>query len=191
MIAGILLAAGRSVRFGGDKLSHPLDHGPPVGVCAANNLRAAIECCYAVVTEGETHLVRLFEAAGLSVVRCVRSGEGMGASIACGVRAAEGAAGYVIALADMPFIEPSTTRRVAEALARGSVCAAPVYRGRRGHPVGFSGRLREELLALKGEGGAREVLHRLAARTQFIEVQDAGILRDVDRPEDLSSGWSD
>lgn len=187
MIAGILLAAGRSDRFDGDKLLHPLGDGMPLGVRAAVNLRLAIERCYAVVADRERPLVRLFEAAGLSVVPCARSGAGMGASIACGVRAAKRAAGYVIALADMPFVDSTTIRRVAEALTGGAICAAPVYRGRRGHPVGFSAGVREELLALKGEWGAREVLHRLAARTQFIEVDDAGILRDVDRPGDLFS----
>lgn len=187
MIAGILLAAGRSARFGGDKLLHRLPDGTPLGLRAALNLRAALGRGYAVVARREAPLADLLERAGLSLVACGGAERGMGASIACGVSAAAEADGYVIALADMPYIEPATVRSIAEALAQGAVCAAPVHRGRRGHPVGFSRALRDELLALAGEQGARAVLERAADRARFIEVEDAGVLRDVDRIDDLDS----
>ncbi len=63
--------------------------------------------------------------------------------------------GWVIALADMPAIRLDTIRRVAEALRTGATTAAPVYRGQRGHPVGFAKLCRSELLALDGDTGAR------------------------------------
>ncbi|BAU48824.1 molybdopterin-guanine dinucleotide biosynthesis protein MobA [Sulfurifustis variabilis] len=185
MIAAVLLAAGRSTRFGRNKLLEPLADSEPLGVHAARNVRAAVERCYAVVAGGEAGLGDRFERVGLRVVYCAEAERGMGSSIACGVAAANGMAGYVIALADMPFIAPATIRRVATALQQGALCVAPVYRGRRGHPVGFSGRLRGNLLALEGESGASGLLLRLGARTRLIEVDDPGILRDVDRPEDL------
>lgn len=187
MIAGILLAAGRSVRFGQDKLLYPLDDGTPLGVRSARHLSAAISRCYAVVADRDARLGSLFVEEGVTVVPCGNAEQGMGASIACGVAAAGDADGYVIALADMPFVAPATIRLVADALEQGALCAAPTYRGQRGHPVGFARAMRGELLALDGERGARAVFARAASQARFLEVDDPGILRDVDRLGDLRS----
>ena len=97
------------------------------------------------------------------------------------------ASGWVVALADMPRIAQATLLGVADAIAEGALIAAPVYRGARGHPVGFSGRLRDELLALKGDEGARAVLKRHHADIRLLEVDDAGVLFDIDRKEDVPS----
>ncbi|MGE5712793.1 MAG: nucleotidyltransferase family protein, partial [Betaproteobacteria bacterium] len=95
---------------------------------------------------------------------------------------ARAADGWVIALADMPAIQPDTLRRVVDALKAGAATVAPTYRGRRGHPVGFSAAMRSELLASAGDIGARSVLARHPP--QLIEVDDPGVLYDVDTPED-------
>ncbi len=88
------------------------------------------------------------------------------------------AAGWVIALADMPAIEVSTVRAVVGLLLEGALTAAPMFRGQRGHPVGFAAALRPRLLALSGDAGARPVLE--AHPPQLIEVEDPGVLYDVD-----------
>jgi molybdenum cofactor cytidylyltransferase len=105
---------------------------------------------------------------------------GMGTSLACGVRAAPDARGWIIALADMPAIEPETIRAVAAALAQGAMTAAPFVGDARGHPVGFASSLRESLLALTGDAGARALLARHPP--QRIAVGDDGVLYDVDQP---------
>ncbi len=187
MLEGILLAAGRSLRFGADKLLHPLPDGTPMAVAALRHLRAAVPAVVAVVRDEDDPLARLLRAEGARVSACPRAGEGMGASLAWGVGRAAQAEGWVIALADMPFIRPLTIAAVARALEGGALIAAPVHAGRRGHPVGFGAGLREALLALGGDQGARSLLARHAARVVEIECEDPGILLDVDRPEDLSS----
>jgi molybdenum cofactor cytidylyltransferase len=92
-----------------------------------------------------------------------------------------------VALADMPFIRAETFRAVREALESGALIAAPIDRasGRRGHPVGFSTALREELLELDGDEGARSVIARHLESVVLVAVDDPGIFRDIDRPEDL------
>jgi molybdenum cofactor cytidylyltransferase len=109
----------------------------------------------------------------------------MGASLACGVEASAEAAGWVVALADMPWIEASTIRRVADAIAAGASLAAPCYRGERGHPVGFAASHRAALLALGGDEGARAILSRAGASLLRVDVDDPGVLRDVDTAGDL------
>jgi len=111
----------------------------------------------------------------------------MGVSLAAGVRATPiDAAGWVVALGDMPWIAPDTVRRVARAIRDGAPVAAPRYRGSRGHPVGFAAGLRADLLRLQGDRGARDILGRESARLVQIDCDDPGVLKDVDTPADLA-----
>jgi molybdenum cofactor cytidylyltransferase len=89
-----------------------------------------------------------------------------------------------VALGDMPFVEVSTVRALAAALAAGAGIAAPVMDGRRGNPVGFGALHLDALLALSGEEGARRLL-RTCPVTE-VPVRDPGIFRDVDTPDDLT-----
>jgi len=157
-----------------------------IAVQAARHLRAELPRIVAVVRPGAGATSRALAAEGCEVVVCEQAAEGMGASLACAVRAAGAADGYLVALADMPFVRPSTIAAVREALAQGAVLAAPYWRARRGHPVGFAGRLRAELERLAGDEGAKHVLEAHAAQLVKVPVGDPGAIRDIDRPEDLA-----
>jgi molybdenum cofactor cytidylyltransferase len=183
-IAGILLAAGAGSRFGGGKLLHPLD-GVAIGVRAARNLQAAGLAVTAVVRPGSDELVRLLQHEGVTVTVCEHAAEGMGVSLAHVIAHTRTAAGWVVALADMPRIQPPTIQRVADALRQGALIAAPGYQGERGHPVGLSARLLDELLQLKGDEGARAVIVKHRAQLQLIAGDDPGVVYDIDRPEDV------
>ena len=188
-IVGLLLAAGSASRFGSDKLLHSLPHGVPIAVQAARHLQAVFELkVFVVVRPGADELSELFRREGCEVVVCERAAEGMGASLACAVRAANaggGVDGYLIALADMPFIRSSTIAAVRDALAAGAPLAAPYFRARRGHPVGIGAVFRGELEELKGDEGAKNLLAGHAAKLVKVPVGDPGVLRDIDTPGDL------
>lgn len=184
--AGILLAAGSARRFGGAKLVAALADGTPVGVASWRALAAALPRTLAVVRPGDEALAAALAAAGATVVACPRADEGMGASLACGVAASRNAAGWVVALADMPWIAPATIRRVADAIASGASVAAPFHRGERGHPVGFAAAHRDALAALSGDEGAKAIVAAHRARLVRIDVDDSGVLRDIDVPGDLA-----
>jgi molybdenum cofactor cytidylyltransferase len=184
-IAGILLAAGAGSRFGGEKLLHPLEDGVAIAAHAARNLLAATPDVIAVVRWGDFPLYDMLEQEGCQVTMFKGAARGMGASLAHGVAQARGADGWVVALADMPRISPDTTQRVVAALVEGALVAAPVCKGERGHPVGFGAALREELLALDGDQGARSVVERHRDSIRAIECDDPGILYDIDRKSDL------
>jgi molybdenum cofactor cytidylyltransferase len=184
-IVGILLAAGTSSRFGSDKLLHPLADGVPMALASARNLVAGAGRMLAVVRPDAHELRRRLAEADIEWVICNRAEQGMGASLACGVAVSADAQGWVIALADMPFIRPATIRSVATALAQGAPLVAPFFRGRRGHPVGFSASVGDALLALSGEDGGRGVITANARRVQRIDCDDPGIVADVDLPTDL------
>jgi molybdenum cofactor cytidylyltransferase len=67
----------------------------------------------------------------------------------------------------------------------GASIAAPVPRGRRGHPVGFSAAHRDALMALSGDEGARALVAAAGVDLVRVDVDDQGVLRDVDTPGDL------
>jgi molybdenum cofactor cytidylyltransferase len=185
-----LLAAGSATRFGSDKLRHELPHGVAIAVQSARHLKTQIAKIIAVVRPGSAELFEALEKEGCAVVVCDNAAEGMGASLACAARAAAhlhpGADGYLVALGDMPFVRPTTIAAVRDALAGGAALAAPYFRSRRGHPVALSGVFYKELSALRGDEGAKQLLAANAQRIVKIPVGDPGVIRDIDRPEDLA-----
>ncbi len=208
---GVLLAAGLGHRFrqaprddGGhhvDKLMQALPDGRPVALSAAQALLAAVSRVVAVVRPGAHALAEALRAEGVEVIvwpavppdvpRDAGTGTGvdtgMGASLACAVRATSNASAWVVALADMPGVRADTMRRVRQAVSNDAGgLAAPVYRGQRGHPVGFGWNHGPALMALRGDRGARDILQAHAARLTLLDVDDAGVLADIDTPADLA-----
>lgn len=183
----LLLAAGRGTRFDPtglqNKLLAPLPNGTPVACAAARALLSTLPHVTAVVRAGDESLAHALNGSGCDVVFSVEAERGMGASLAAGIRATSEAQGWIVALADMPWIAPATIEAIARRIDGGASIVAPVYRGRRGHPVGFGAMHRDALCALDGDVGARALLESNEIAT--IDVDDAGILADIDTYADL------
>ncbi|MGD8588598.1 MAG: nucleotidyltransferase family protein [Chromatiales bacterium] len=184
-ITGLLLAAGLSRRFGSPKLLHQI-RGKPLILSSAACLRAC-DRLLAVIRPDDFPLHQCLQQAGIDTVINPRADQGMGSSLACGIAASPSSDGWCILPADMPFVGPQTGQRVVQALVQGVAIAAPYFQERRGHPVGFSRAYRERLLALQGDIGARAILVDESRAIVRIQVEDPGILRDVDSPQDLST----
>jgi molybdenum cofactor cytidylyltransferase len=150
---------------------------------AAHRLLLVVTRVLAVVRPGSEALARMLNDAGCDVVFSTDAERGMGASLAAGIEASADSEGWIVALADMPRIAVTTVEAVARSLDGGASIVVPFYQGQRGHPVGFGPEHRDALMGLDGDTGARNLLasHRIAR----LDVDDPGILRDVDTPEDL------
>ncbi len=185
-LVGILLAAGSARRFGTAKLLHPLPGGLAIGVAAASTLMVAVPNTVAVVQPGDHALIEAFSEIGLKVVENPRADEGMGASLAAGVNATSGAGGWLIALADMPWVLPATITALADRLKNGVSMVAPMYEGRRGHPVGFSSLWQEQLRGLSGDRGARDLIANHPDELELLNTEDGGVVKDIDHPRDLN-----
>lgn len=186
-IVGILLAAGTSRRFGTDKLTQCLPNGDRVAVRACRNLLAGSDQVLAVIRPGAERLGHLLQAEGANVQICDDADQGMGSSLAFAIRACPATTGYLIALADMPWIMPTTIQKVAAVIRSGAMLAAPCWQGRRGHPVGFSSILKSELSVLHGDSGAKGIIQTHSHELHLIDCDDAGVLRDIDTPNDLNN----
>jgi molybdenum cofactor cytidylyltransferase len=189
----VVLAAGRGMRFhgAGHKLEQQLKETGKTVLSAT--LGHALETGLRVVVVTSARMApaanRLIAARNVVVLSELDSHgrpnpEGMGYSIAAGVSASGDADGWLIVPADMPLLSPSSMLAVASALEQYPIAFAQ-HRGRRGHPVGFSAELYSELVVLQGDEGARRILVRYPS--QGIEIDDAGVLVDVDTVEDLAA----
>lgn len=184
----ILLAAGRGRRFDPsgmqNKLLQILPSGEPVALHAARQLAGDRKDILVVVHPDAHTLRRLFEFNGFNTTVCINADEGMGYSLAHGVRESANANGWLIALADMPRVQAATFGALDTAIKNGSDIAVPIYQHARGNPVAFSSKHRDALLQSQGDRGARHLL--LTANVTEIAVDDSGILFDIDVSSDVS-----
>ena len=180
----VVLAAGRGRRFGGPghKLQQPFARASVLGTTLAAVRASCLPMVVVTVAELQDEVMQHASVRDTLLIPDSEARQGMARSIAAGVSSRAQASGWLILPADMPLIQPETLNRVAEALP-GHACVVPYHGGRRGHPVAFSAELYSELMALSGDEGARRLLLRYPARE--IDVDDAGILMDIDTQQDL------
>ncbi|MBC7894567.1 MAG: nucleotidyltransferase family protein [Cytophagaceae bacterium] len=188
MIVGIVLAAGFASRYGAPKVlervrgielvRHVVDRVSAAGITDV------------IVTAGESAdgVREALEGSGAVVVAVPDAAAGLSASLraALDVLPAE-CTGFVVALADQPFIDPAVVRQLHDTWETSNAAAVvPVYRdGGRGNPVFFDATMRRRLRDLTGDAGARDLLVAMGDRVVQVPV-DAPAPRDVDTREDLS-----
>lgn len=182
----IILAAGAGRRFraagGGDKLQASLPGCPGLSVLQATFRlwRGLGLPCLAVVSSDSPWRANLARQEGLPVLSLPTTG--MGDSLAAAVKATSGAAGWLVALGDMPFVQPATAHRMLERHQAERI-VVPMHAGRRGHPVLFGRNFAAALAQLSGDEGAKRLLRQ--GSVLELEVADAGIQLDIDTPADL------
>ena len=195
-VAVIVLAAGRGSRFLGmeHKLAQPFAATTVLATTLANALASRLDVVvvttaalapvarHSIAARRVIVLPDVAEAADAPGAAAGSSGLGMGLSIASGVSASSTASGWLVLPADMPLVRPQTLQEVAARLAEHPVAYAQ-HKGRRGHPVGFAAELYTELVTLAGDEGARRLVARYPSWA--VEVDDAGVLIDIDTVEDL------
>lgn len=186
----IVLAAGRGSRFAGPqhKLVQGLGRtsvlGQTIGHAIESRLPVVVVTTEPLAAEA-TRWVARRDVVVLPEVGSPGSGPlGMGFSIAAGVAARSNGGGWLVLPGDMPLVQPSSIRQVAQGLAQHAVVFAQ-HRGRRGHPVGFAAELFSELVQLTGDEGARRLMARYPSHG--LELDDPGVLVDVDTRDDLDA----
>nr|WP_218176598.1 nucleotidyltransferase family protein [Pseudomonas costantinii] len=145
------------------------------------NLPESVTQRWLVTSPGRVEVIRLAQVHGCEVL--LLHSAGMGDSIAAAVAVSASAQGWLVLLGDMPFIRPSSITQVMEGLEVEGI-HVPVHAGEYGHPVAFGRAFGPALMTLTGDRGARPLFTNAALRE--VQVDDPGVLWDVDVPQSLS-----
>ena len=184
-LAAVVLAAGQSRRFGGDKRFAQV-RGRPLIAHALDALAGFDFAQKIAVVRPEDPIESLVRSHGVILVINPDADDGMGTSLACGIAALEGVDGAFIVLADMPDIPPALYVEMADRFAEGEAdIVIPRHNGQAGHPVLFGATCFAELKGLHGDRGARALFASQRYVKAWIEVDSAGVLRDIDQQKDL------
>jgi molybdenum cofactor cytidylyltransferase len=184
-VIALVLAAGRSRRFGSDKRAARLPDGQSL-LAATLALAQRNFPEVAVVLRSGDEAEALGVPSGVQVIRCADADLGMGHSLAAGVAALaeERFRAIAVMLGDMPWIADASLRHLAESADVDRI-VFPLHDGQRGHPVLFGRRYWQEMMTLTGDQGARRVLEDHEEAWLGLEVNDPGVLRDADTPAAL------
>ncbi|BAF59713.1 MAG: nucleotidyltransferase family protein [Pelotomaculum sp.] len=189
MISAIILAAGMSKRMGRPKQLLRLGGKTMIRIIAENVVASKVDEVL-VVTGCQGDSVAA-EVSGLpvKVVHNPDFAEGQGVSLALGARnISKDASAILVLTSDQPLVSSSLINFLVEKFKKSSCLALrPVYNGMPGHPVIFSGFLREELVGLKGDEGARQILKKMGGGVNYWPVQDEAVVFDIDTPEDFET----
>ena len=182
----LLLAAGTSRRFGGDKRAAVMPNGKTVLATTLDNIKQTDLPFKLCLTDSDRDLASNLDLDQQQLIFCRNSANGMGATLADGMAQIEGWQGVIIALGDMPWVQPQTYSTLRDSLAKDIVCI-PTYKGRRGNPVAFGAQFYDDLRYSSGDRGARDLIDRHPSAVNLITVDDRGILRDIDHLQDIQA----
>ncbi len=208
LVSAVLLAAGASSRFGAPKMLAPVDaSGTPMIKKVIQTWTSAPfeEIILVVRPEDETlkgrfpaffHAAAAEAAAHGKEVRLVenpRWASGMFTSAKAGLAAIRPRSTHVaVSPADLPFLREDSLRRILSAAASldDRTLLVPVHAGRRGHPLVVGAALVPRILSWPDDRRLSDLLREPDLAAVHLEGFDDGILRDVDRPQDLSPAWT-
>jgi CTP:molybdopterin cytidylyltransferase MocA len=194
-VSAVLLAAGASSRFGSPKLLAEVEGEPILRRITRTFDSAGFDEVVVVLPSGEDggleDLLRTVLEDVPGPVQCVGNPgwkAGMFTSVKAGLAAADARCTHVaVSPADLPFLGKESLRRMTDAAAAldERTVAVPVHGGRRGHPLAFSAALVPRILSWRDDRRLSDLFREPDLRVLHVEDIDDGVLRDVDRPEDL------
>lgn len=182
----LVLAAGRSRRFGSDKRIAMLPCGQTVLAATLARVLEVFDDVRVVLRPGDDPVALAIDARA-RIIWAEHADEGMGSSLAAGVCALEQSQAKAVAvlLGDMPWVQAQTLQQL-KALSTAQQIVVPVYQGERGHPVLFGRHYWPALQCLQGDQGGRKIILGAGDACVYVPMGDAGVLRDVDWATDTA-----
>jgi molybdenum cofactor cytidylyltransferase len=188
-VAAIILAAGRSTRFGeANKLLEEIDGEPMVARVAALALASRARPVIVVTGFEAERVAAALDGFDVTLMLNPDYAQGMSTSLRAGLRALSAEAdGALILLGDMPRVDPSVLEALLAAFAANgaeSICV-PVHAGRSGNPVLWGRAYFSAMMQLSGDRGAKQLMRLHPGNVVEVEVETNSIFEDVDLAADL------
>jgi molybdenum cofactor cytidylyltransferase len=187
-VAGLILASGRSQRFGDEnKLLAPFEGKPLIWQTARAYLSANLSTVTVVVGHDATSVAQALNDLKVTIVLNPEFQKGQSRALVRGLSSLQDdVAAAVIGVGDQPRLTVDVLRALIDGFTRfGAAIVAPRYAGKRGNPVLFAARLFPELLMMEGDQGGRPVIQKHLNEVQWVDISDVHAGLDVDTSEDL------
>jgi len=189
LIPGLILAAGLSTRMGKPKALLPISRGGPTFVrhLASTLLEGGVADVIVVGRPDDEPLRQEIDDIGLRFVPNPDADSGQLSSVIAGLNAADrpGVAGLLVTPVDAPLVGAATVRQLLAAISnRHLPLVRATHNGRHGPPVVFARRVFDELRHADLSVGAKAIVQRYALEGIDLEVNDPGVLQDIDEPAD-------
>jgi molybdenum cofactor cytidylyltransferase len=189
MIAGIILSAGESKRMGTPKQLLPWRKTFILQQVIENTQASRLGMILLVLGSHADEIAGKIKISSKTRIVINRDfKEGMSSSVKCGVNnAPEAAEAFMLLLGDQPSIDPDIINKLIDCYQTDKHgIIIPVYDGRRGHPVVFDVKYKQELLAI-GDGGAKVVVDNHVRDILEVHVVSPEVLTDIDTPQDYQN----
>jgi len=182
-VTSLLLAAGESKRMGTLKQLLRIRERPAILMCLESILEAGIEDVFVVVRSREKGVLEFLQGQPVILVANDLPGSDMAASVRFGLSSiGPDATGILVSLCDYPLVSPATLGALRqEHQLRPEAIVIPRHHGKNGHPTLFPRTVLEEIRTLPT---LRDIISRHHAEVTYRNVDDEGILLDMDTPED-------
>lgn len=189
MVSAILLAAGESKRMGRLKQLLPLGRTTMVEQAIDNLLNSKVNEVIVVLGHEAEEIIKKIATKPVKIEVNPIYHQGMSTSIIAGLKLVDdGARAVMLALADQPFIDSQTINRLIDEFCdHNKGIVIPTYQSRRGHPIIFAIKYKEELSSLKGDTGGRQIMEHHPDDVLEVAVASPGINIDIDTTDDYNS----
>jgi molybdenum cofactor cytidylyltransferase len=184
-VGGLVLAAGGSTRFGAPKQLAELDGRPLLEHVLVAMSKAPLDRVVVVLGAHADAVRKQVPLHGAEPVVCEEWEEGLGASLRAGAAALGGCDAIVVALGDQPRLSPEAVARVVAQRGKDEQAVRATYDGVPGHPVLLERDVLARVPTLRGDAGARDLLHGVPLRE--VACDGLGSPADVDTPEGLAA----
>ena len=189
MISAILLAAGQSKRMGELKQLMPFGQSTIVEQAVDNLLGSAVDEVIVVVGYKAEDVIKAIAAKPVKLVMNPDYEQGMSTSVIAGLNLAHSRVqGVMLALGDQPLVDSQTIDRlIGEFCNHDKGIAVPTYQGRRGHPIIFAIKYKEQLLKLRGDVGGRQIIKDHPDDILEVAVDSESVIADFDTTDDYQA----
>lgn len=191
MLSAIVMASGNSNRMGKNKLLLPYQ-----GKYIIEHTLDLVVACFeqSVLVAKDDQVIELGQKRGMNVIRNTDADKGQSESMKLGILNFPNAMGYVFFTSDQPLMDKESLKILKKNYEQSpNSIIIPTYQGKKGSPVIFPQRFRDELLAVEGDTGGRIVIQQHLDDVKYVEISNPNFLWDIDTLHDFHKllGWDE
>lgn len=183
MITAIIMASGYSRRMKKNKLL--LEYKGKMLIQQTIDMILKCDFSQIILVAREKEIIQLGKSSGLTVIENKKADRGISESIKLGVTYAGNRDGYMFFTADQPLLNVDIINKLLQSFCQDKAhIIVPHYAGRRGSPVIFPKKFKQDLLHLEGDVGGKIIINKYFEQVRFLEIDNEKSLFDVDTQED-------